>query len=141
MAASTSEPATASTTAAFAGLALSWLAHREERPRLLVGAVISFYFAALTLGWSEGALPEPPLWLGLTTAAVLAGLLAVRPSLTALLAMVAILMPHARMLTPRGQLETGIALLALGFVALVLGVAINWDRRPPARLAGNQRSD
>ena len=140
VAVSTSEPATASATAAFAGLALSWLAHREEQPRFLVGAVISFYFAALTLGWSEGALPEPPLWLGLVTAAVLAGLLAVRPSLTALLATIAILIPHARMLTPRDRLETGIALLALGFVALVLGVAVNWDRRTRRGLAANQRS-
>ena len=48
---------------------------------------------------------------------------------SAVLAVLLVLLPSVPLLLPGSTLEWGITVLAVGFLALVLGVAINWRLR------------
>jgi hypothetical protein len=129
LAASLGAPPTVAPTALAVAVMLAWQARLTRRSGLWVGAVLSSYVALLTVGWETWPAPQPAVWLGLGTAAVLL-VIAVHLRLpSAVVAALLVLAPHARQLTPRTRLELGITLLAAGFIALVLGVAVNWNAR------------
>jgi hypothetical protein len=131
---STQYPATVAPTAAFVGLLFVIHAYDLRQRRAYVGAVLSFHVGLWTTGWQGGAFPEPDLLLSLITAAALLGVAWKSRLPTAVLAAVLVLL-----LVPRSILEWGITVLAIGFVALLAGVMINWHHRLPMPGAGSRR--
>lgn len=127
------DPPTLAPTAAVTALVLAFRSREKSLRRLAVAAVLALHVAIWTFGWEGGAMPEPLLALGAGTAGVLmmfAWMLRLR---TALPAAAVVLWPAARILAPSTALEWGLASLAAGFAALLLGVAVNW------RLSGVRR--
>jgi hypothetical protein len=134
VAVSTLVPTSVAPTAAFVGLLFVIHAYALRRRRAYVGAVLSFHVGFWTTGWQGGPFPESDLLLSLITAAALLGV-AWRCRLpTAVVAAVAILL-----LVPRTVLEWGVTVLAIGFIALLAGVMINWHHRSPTQGLGPRR--
>ncbi len=105
---------------------LAWRAWRQGQHRLLIGSVVALYMASWTAGWQGGPLPEPAMWAGLT-AAVLLILLAWRLRLPAALAPLVAALPELHKRLPElTAMQWGALLLALGFVSLLAGVALDW---------------
>jgi hypothetical protein len=123
---STPYPATVAPTAAFVGLLFVIHAYGLGRRRAYVGAVLSFHVGLWTTGWQGGPYPEPDLLLSLITAVALLAVAWRNRLPTAVLAAVAVLL-----LVPRSILEWGVTVLAIGFIALLAGVMINWHHRSP----------
>jgi hypothetical protein len=120
------EPLTLAPTALVVALVLGWYGRRLQRHRLFVGAVMSVYLAVWTVGWQGWPWPEPIVWLNVLTAAALL-LIAQRLRLpSALMAVVVVMLPGWRSLVPRETVDWGILLLAVGFLTLIVGVAVNW---------------
>jgi hypothetical protein len=122
------EPLTVTPTAMIVSMVFVLHGWHGRRYRLFVGAVLAIYLAAWTVGWQDWPLPEPELWLTVATAT---GLLAVAwryqlPS--GLLGMVLTMLPLWKKLAPRDTLGWGILLLALGFLTLIVGVAVYWTQ-------------
>jgi hypothetical protein len=122
-------PATLWFTALGAAAMLTVMALRLKQRRLWSGMVLAAEIAAWTLGWSGGPAPEAVIWLHVAAALVLAVMALRWRMVTPGLASALALLPVARTLRPETPLEWGITLLAAGFLALILGVALNWDRR------------
>ena len=95
---------------------------------------MSLYLAAWTHGWHSGPLPEPQLWLNVTTAAVLFVMAWRLQLLSAVLAAVVVMLPTWKNFVPQDTLEWGVLLLVIGFLALIVGVAIYWTEAQPREL-------
>jgi len=131
-------PPAVAPTALGVGLFLSLMAQsRPRQQRLIVGAVSAFYIACQTIGWQHWPLPPLNLAVNLVTAAVLL-LIAWRLRMRfALLPFLFGLMPAfikyipliIRYLKGLSGFEWGIILLFIGFLALVIGIAVNWSMR------------
>ena len=126
---SLNDPSTVAITALIVGLVFALHAWKLRENRLYVGMVVSFHLALWTIGWQNWPLPEMMLWLNLTTAIILL-LMAWRLRLiTALLPLCVGLYDIVKILISLGVLGWGILFLGTGFLALFLGVAINWSQR------------
>ncbi|MHC4915642.1 MAG: hypothetical protein ACYTGB_09135 [Planctomycetota bacterium] len=99
------------------------------RRRLWAGVVLAAELALWTLSWSGGALPGPVPWVHLASALVLLVLALCWSSPFFGAATAVSLLPLGREYAPGNVLEWGVTLLAVGFLALVAGVAFNWNRR------------
>ena len=127
-------PSTVTPTAILAGIVFACHGWRTQQHRLLVGAVMSLYLAAWTIGWHSWPLPEPELSLSLTTAAVLF-VMAWRLQLpSAVLTGVVLMLPIWKDIVPRDALGLGVLLIAIGFLSLIVGVAIYWTEPQPRQL-------
>jgi hypothetical protein len=136
VAVTSAEPFTVSPTCLMASIVFCWQAWRIRSYRLLVGAIVTLHLAAWTIGWEGWPLPEPQLWLSMTTAAFLL-VMAWRLQLpSALLAAIAAMLPAWKNLLPRDSIGWGVLLLAIGFLSLVVGVAIYWTQPRPQKLDG-----
>ena len=130
-------PPAVAPTALGAGLFLSLMAWSRSQQRLIVGAVCAFYIACQTFGWQQWPLPPLNLAVNLATAAVLlliAWRLRMRCALLPLLfgltpAIIKYMPLIIRLLKSFSGVEWGIILLLMGFVALVVGIAVNWSMR------------
>jgi hypothetical protein len=131
-------PSTVSLTALAVALVLGWKAWRTQQKRLYVGTILALYIAVWTIGWQQWPLPEFNLWLSLVSAAMLI-LMAWRLQLpVALLPMLAGVYPIMKFLRSLSGLGWGIILLTIGFIALIVGVAINWSQRSPYSVGSKQ---
>ncbi len=126
---SLAEPSMLAPTSIVAAAVLGLCAYRMGEKRLWFGAVLSAELAAWTLGWSGQGLPASLLLVHVAAAVVLACMALRWRSWAAGVAVAIALAPAAHAHMPRNILEWGIALLAAGFLALIVGVAISWDRR------------
>ena len=124
-------PPHVSPTALIIGALLLWKGRRLNRKRLYVGSVLTFYLAAWTVGWRSWPLPEENLWLSLLTAVVLLFMFWRFRLYEALLAILLAVVPFIRLFVSLDSLERGILLLATGFIALLLGLAVNWFQKQP----------
>jgi hypothetical protein len=125
------DPSHVSLAALAVGLVCCWKAWHLHRKRLYVGVVLAFYISVWTLGWQRWPLPEFNLWLSLVTAVILV-VMAWRLRLrTALLPLILGLYPVVIVLRSLSVLGWGILLLAIGFIALIVGIMINWLQRHP----------
>jgi hypothetical protein len=131
---STLYPTTVAPTAAFVGLLFVIHAYGLRQKRAYVGALLSFHIGLWTTGWQGGPFPPSDLLLSLITAAALLGVAWKSRLPTAVVAAVLVLL-----LVPRSILEWGITVLAIGFIALLAGVMINWHNRLPMPGAGPRR--
>ncbi|MDM8555452.1 hypothetical protein QUF75_12030 [Desulfococcaceae bacterium HSG7] len=131
-------PPAVAPTALGVGLFLSLMTYsRSQQRRLIVGAVCAFYIACQTFGWQHWPLPPLNMAVNLVTVAVLlliAWRLKMRCALLPLLfglvpAIIKYLPLIIRLLTSLSGFEWGIILLLTGFVALVAGIAVNWNMR------------
>jgi len=115
--------------AIFVAIAFGLKARETRRYRFFVGTVLFLYFACWTIGWEGKALPEANLWLNFIAAAILI-VMAWRLRLpSAIFAAVLVMFPGANFLIPHGPLQWGILILVIGFIALIVGVAINWSQK------------
>jgi hypothetical protein len=122
-------PSTVSLTALAVGLVFGWQGWHLQQKRLYVGAVLASYIAAWTLGWNRWPLPEFNLWLSLLTVAILIVMAWRLRLLIALLPLISSVYPAMKVVHSLNLLGKGILLLAIGFIALVVGVAFNWSQR------------
>ena len=108
------------------GAGLAWIGWRQNRPRLYLGVVLCAYLSVWTLGISHLVPPEPSLVLNLLGAGAVL-LVGWRYQLyTALPAAGLCLIPGATEYLPQNAFQWGVMLLALGFVKLFGGFAVNW---------------
>ena len=122
--------ATAFPTAALAVSAgLAWLAWRKRFSRLYLGAVLCGYLAVWTWGMQVLELPEPSLMLNMLAAIAMLGLGWRFQLYSAIPGALVCLLPGASLYLPQTAFQWGGTLLALGFVKLLGGFAINWYAR------------
>ncbi|MBN1673709.1 MAG: hypothetical protein JXR37_21860 [Kiritimatiellae bacterium] len=117
---------------ATAGLVAAVLAAQAwalRNGRLWVGAALALHLAGWTVGWAGGPLACPPLWLTVATMTVLLGLAVWWRKWFPFCCACLVVLPSVLKFLPRNVFEWGIAVTFLGFIALVVGVAINWDLR------------
>lgn len=119
---------------------LVFRARQSGKARLLVGAVLSAYLASWTFSWSTGAPSLAPMWSAFVAAGGLAFLAWKLREPTAVVALVAGGVGMAlhydfnpMFLLPQTRLALGILLVVAGFVALTVGVWVNWWFRSPQR--------
>ena len=131
-------PPAVAPTALGVGLFLSLMAYsRSQQRRLIVGAVCAFYIACQTLGWQHWPLPRLNMTVNLVAAAVLlliAWRWRMRCALVPLLfgltpAIIKYIPLIIGLLKSLSGFEWGVILLLTGFVALVVGIAVNWSMR------------
>jgi len=122
-------PAAVSPVSVIVGIAFGLKAWQSKQYRLYVGTIIYVYFSLWTVGWQGGSLPEPKLWLNLTTTVILLVLAWRLRLLPALFAVALVMLPGAKGWIPRTPLQWGILIIVAGFIALIAGVAINWSLR------------
>jgi hypothetical protein len=123
------QPQTLWVTAGAAAAILAICSWRLDKRRLLVGAVLAAELAVWTYAWTGEGVPKALIWVHLV-AAVAVAVIGLRWRLyVAIPGVLLALAPVARQLAPTTTMEWGIGLLAVGFLALVAGVALNWDRR------------
>ena len=123
-----------------ATVVLLYRARQSENARFAVGAVLAGYFATSAFAWSGGQLPVPPIWSTVVAVSLLGYLAWKLREPTAVLALVVGgLLVAARydfnpmVLLPESRLALGILLVAAGFLALTVGVWVNWWFRSPVR--------
>ena len=121
--AATAQPSTMAATAVAAGALMAWQARLLGNRRLWVATVLSLYVAGSTFGWSEGPWPQAPPEF---TVATMATLVVMAWRLRSAFALLPI--PLGLSLLDLGRFGWGMALVALGFLALAAGVAINWKQ-------------
>ena len=125
------DPGSLSNAALALAACLTWIGRRRNHPRLYLGVVVFAYLGGWTWGMGELALPDPNLTLSLlgTGAALLLGW---RYQLyTAIPAAALCLAPGAYPYLPQTSFQWGVTLLALGFVKLFSGFAVNWYAKEP----------
>jgi hypothetical protein len=127
---------------------LLYRARQSGNTRFLVGAVLSGYLATWTFAWSGGHLPAPPIWPTVVAGSVLVFLAwKLREPLAVLVLALGGLGIAARYdfnpmhLLPQTRLGLGILLVAAGFVALTVGVWVNWWFRSPTRAIGHSEDN
>lgn len=108
-------------------------ASREELRRLAVGTALALYAGVWLIGWQGGALPALPAIISWESAGLVAVLIVIGWRLRVRLAWVVLgllVLPvadsYAPRFLPRTELGWGLLLLVLGFVALLVGLAVNW---------------
>jgi hypothetical protein len=127
------EPASVAPTALIVGIVFAWQARDSRQYRLFVGMVVSLYIALWTIGWQNWPFPEMNLWLNISTAIILLVMAWRLRLVTALLPLLVGLYELVKVLTSLGVLGWGILFLGTGFVALIVGVAVNWNMREAKR--------
>jgi hypothetical protein len=111
------------------GLILAAWAWRRKQERLFAASLACFYGAAWTCGWKAGPPPEPELICTIVASGLLMIFAFWRRRLSAGFLAAALWIPFAGFLVPESKAELGILLLASGFIALVVGVSLNWNKR------------
>jgi uncharacterized protein YhhL (DUF1145 family) len=111
------------------------MVEREERMRLLTGALFAVYLGVWTLGWTGGDWPAHVLALDLASAAVVllfAWRARARVALVPLtgVAMHAVVQAHL-VPAPRSLLEWGASAVGLGFALLLASLAASYRLRKP----------
>ena len=116
--------------ASLVALALAAKAWQGVGKRLSVGAVLAAYVGVW--GWGGQALwvSLPGFWPSLVAASVLLALAWRMRMSSAALVGVLCLVPMIIRVAPQTEFEWGVAVLSLGFAALLAGIAINWWRAP-----------
>jgi hypothetical protein len=127
------DPGLVAPTAGLVAVGMAIQGYRIRHLRLYVGAVLASYFALALLAAPDGAFVTPSLWLSLAASVALFFVYWRFRVSSALFAVGLVMIPGMSHLYPRNIMEWGIAILACGFVALVLGIAINWSQRGPVR--------
>jgi hypothetical protein len=134
--------------AVLAAAVLMYRARQSGNARFIVGAVLCGYFATWVFTWVGGHMPLPPVWSAVVAGALLGYVAWKLREPTAVLALaVGGLGIAARfdfnpmLLLPDSRLGLGILLVGVGFVALTMGVWVNWCFRstPPAMESGEDR--
>lgn len=128
---SMAEPSAMSPTAIAVGFVFGFFSWRMQKKRLLVGMILSFYTGIWVFGCRTLPPAAPPLWLNLAAVIllfVLAFKFRIHSAGMAVLAGVAV---NWKKLGIEGALDWGIFLVAVGFAALICGVAINFKHRDP----------
>jgi hypothetical protein len=105
-----------------------------------VGAVLIGYVATSVFAWTGGQLPLPPMWSTVVAGSLL-GYLAWKlrePTAVLVLAVGGLGIAgrydfNPMYLLPQTRLGLGILLIAAGFLALTVGVWVNWWLRSPSR--------
>lgn len=116
-------------TALIVGIVYGLKARQTARYRFYLGTAVCFYLAFWAIGWRGGALPEPSLWLILTTTLILLVMAWCWRLPSAIPATVLVMLPGAEVLLPKGSLQWGSFTLVIGFTALIAGIAVNWTHR------------
>ncbi len=123
-----------------ATVVLLYRARQSGNARFVVGAVLTGYVATWVFAWTGGQLLSPPMWSTVVTGSLLGYLAWKLREPTAVLALaVGGLGIAARydfnpmLLLPQTRLGLGILLVAAGFLALTVGVWVNWWFRSPTR--------
>ncbi len=122
-----------------ATVVLLYRARQSGKARFVVGAVLSGYLATWALTWTGGQLPPPPIWSTVVAGSLLGYLAWKLREPTAILVLVAGgLWITTRFdfnpmhLLPQSRLGLGILLVTVGFLALTVGVWVNWWFRSPS---------
>jgi hypothetical protein len=123
------EPAAVALSAFMVALISGIQAWNTKKYRLFVGTVLAWYLSIWTFGWRAWPLPEPNMVLMILTMMMLTVLAWKFRLSSPLLAVILVLIPAIRLFIPRTVLEWGILTLFVGFIALIVGVAINWRLR------------
>jgi hypothetical protein len=131
-------PAAALPMCILATVVLLYRARQSGNTRFLVGAVLSGYLATWTFAWPGAQTPELPIWSSVVAGGMLAYLAwKLREPMAVLVLAVGGLGIAARYdfnpmhLLPQSRLGLGILLVAAGFIALTVGVWVNWWFRSP----------
>lgn len=123
-----------------AAAVLLYRAWQTGNMRFVVGAVLIAYFATCVFPWDGGRILSPPVWSTVVTGGLLAYLAWKTHEPTAFLALAVGGLGIAGrydfnllILFPQTRLGTGILLIVAGFVAITVGVWVNWWFRSPTR--------
>jgi hypothetical protein len=111
------------------GLMLTWKGFQISQKRLYIGTVLAGYLAIWLYGWQQWPLPEINLVLSLATASILIVMAWKLKLPSALLPLLAGMYPAMQGVQSLDVVGRGSLLLALGFLALVTGIAFNWSQR------------
>jgi hypothetical protein len=103
-------------------------ARQTKQHRFYLGTVIHSYLAFWAVGWKGEILPEPNLWLILTTTMILVVMAWYWRLLSAIPASVLVMLSGAEILLPQGLLQWGSFVLVIGFTTLIAGIAVNWTQ-------------
>jgi hypothetical protein len=127
-------------TCVLATVVLLYRAWQSKNTRFVVGAVLAGYAATWFFAWTGVQPPSPPMWSSVIAVGLLAYLAWMLREPTAVLALaVGAVGMAARydfnpmLVLPQTRLGLGILLLAAGFLALTVGVWVNWWFRSPTR--------
>ena len=121
-------PSAVTPTALIVAIFYGLKARQIKRHRFYLGTVICSYLACWAIGWVGGVLPEPNLWLILTTAMILVVMAWYWRLLSAVPATVLVMLSGAEILLPQGLLQWGSFILVIGFTTLIAGIAVNWTQ-------------
>ncbi|MDM8542741.1 hypothetical protein QUF90_16830 [Desulfococcaceae bacterium HSG9] len=116
-------------TACLVSIVFGVQAWRLKRPQLYIGAVLTVYIAVQTIGWYNWPLPEPNLWAMFASAGGLIAIAYHFHLMTALLPLLAGLFPIITSVNSLGLKGWGVLLIAMAFMTLIVGIAINWSQR------------
>ncbi len=114
-------------------MVLAWRARGLGLPRLYVGAVLCAYLGLWTVDMQSHTLPEPNFAINFIAAGALLALAWRLKVYSALPAALLCLLPGSGAFLPRTAEQWGSVLLALGFIVLLGGFAINWCLPGPSR--------
>ncbi|MEE8286563.1 MAG: hypothetical protein V3R72_07685, partial [Gammaproteobacteria bacterium] len=123
-----------------ATVVLLYRAWQTGNARFIVGAVLTGYVATSVFAWTGGQPPLPPMWSTVVAASLLGYLAWKLREPTAVLALavgglgIAIRYDFNPLyLLPETRFGLGLLLVAAGFLALTVGVWVNWWFRSPTR--------
>jgi hypothetical protein len=140
LAASLSYPAATFSMCVLATVVLLYRALQSGNARFLVGAVLTGYFATWVFAWAGEGPPLPPMWSTVVAGSLL-GYLAWKlrePAAVLVLAVGGLGIAgrydfNPMYLLPQTRLGVGILLIVAGFLALTVGLWVNWWFRSPPR--------
>jgi hypothetical protein len=113
--------------AAIVGMVYGLQAWQKRRPRFYLGVALCFYLAAWAFGWEGGPLPEPEPWLVLSTILSLIVIACYWRLISAIPAILLIMLSGAGYTLPHGSLQWGVLILVIGFTALIVGIIASWS--------------
>jgi hypothetical protein len=119
-------PSAITPTALVVGMVYGLQGRQKSRPRFYLGMVVYFYFALWAMSWKGGPLPEPKLWLMLTTTLLLIVMAWTWRLPSAIPATILVMLPGGGVVIPQGTLQWGAFALVIGFASLIAGVAASW---------------
>ncbi len=121
-------PSAITPTAFVVGMVYGLQARQRMRPRFYLGTAVYIYLALWAVGWKGGPLPEPKLWLILSTALILIVMGWYWRLASAIPATILVMLPGAGIVLPQGSLQWGVFAIVIGFATLVVGIAANWTQ-------------